>query len=120
MDEKITLETLAGGAVEERFNDALQEVLANIIDPNTDYKAKRKIQMTVTFNPREKRDFSVIDCGVKVTLAPQKSVETAIYIGRNGKGQAVAAEMAKQAAGQIYIDDKSGEVIDLQKKTATK
>lgn len=41
--EKITLNNLANGALEERFNDVLANVLENIVGPNTDHKKARKI-----------------------------------------------------------------------------
>lgn len=37
---KVTIGTLAGGAVEERFTEELQNVLRNIMDPNTEWKPR--------------------------------------------------------------------------------
>lgn len=116
---KVSISTLAAGAVEERFNDGLQEVLTNIIDPNTDWKKKRKIVMTITLLPNEERNLSFVDCDVKITTAPQKTVRTALYIDEDGRGKAVAAEMVKQAPGQTYIGD-HGEIIDLNRKVSNK
>ena len=114
MQENISLKTLASGAVEERFNDALVEVLKNIVDPNTEFKTKRKIVLTVTFSPVESRDFAAINCDAKMTLAPQKTVTTGLFIGIDQKGVAVAAEMLKQAPGQLFVDEKN-KVVDLKK-----
>lgn len=118
-EEKVSISTLAAGAVEERFNDGLQEVLANILDPNTNPKKKRKIVMTITLLPNEERSLSFVDCDVKTTIAPQKTVRTALYIGDDGKGRAVAAEMMKQAPGQAFIDN-NGDIINLNRRAANK
>ncbi|WP_257279280.1 hypothetical protein [Clostridium botulinum] len=40
MEKMINLETFADGALAEKINMALKEVLENIADPNTDYKTK--------------------------------------------------------------------------------
>lgn len=41
--EKLSLETLMQGAVQEKFENELKRVLENIMDPNTDFKKKRKL-----------------------------------------------------------------------------
>lgn len=116
MDEqKVTIGTLAGGAVQERFEIELQKVLQNIMDPNTDWKKKRTITLSVTFDPTEERSFSTINCAVKSTLAPQKLVSSGLFIGKDGKGRALAAEVVKQTPGQIFIEPNTGEIIDLKR-----
>ncbi|WP_314881384.1 hypothetical protein [Filifactor alocis] len=40
--EKLSLETLMQGAVQEKFENELKRVLENIMDPNTDFKKKKK------------------------------------------------------------------------------
>ena len=42
----LSLETIASGTVPEKFQRALEKVLENILDPNTDAKAKRQITVT--------------------------------------------------------------------------
>ena len=41
----IDLENLAGGELAEKFEDAMKKVVANMMDPNTPYKNKRKISI---------------------------------------------------------------------------
>ena len=103
--QDVKLETLAGGAIAERFNDALQEVLDNIVDPNTDYKKARKVTLSVSFKPREDRSFAIVGCDVKTTIAPPKVVETGIVIDTDGRGRAVAAEYANQIPGQMDVEE---------------
>lgn len=114
--EEIKIGTLAGGAVEERFNQALKKVLANVQDPNTDHKKKRTITVKVTIASNEERSLCGVDFEVKETLAPAKNVQTALLIGQDGQGKPVAAEYLKQVPGQTYVDTESGEIIDFQRK----
>lgn len=113
---EITLGTLAQGAVEERFNMALEEVLNNILDPNTTAKKARKIQLTVTLMPNENRQFTSVEFGVKTTLQSPKPVQTGLIIDMDGKGKAVAAEYSRQIPGQTYVEPSTGEIVDFQKR----
>lgn len=108
--EGITFENLAGGALQERFGDVLKEVLENIIDPNTDFKKARKINMVISFKPDEQRGYSAVEFDVKPTLAPPKKVTTGIFIDRDRNGNAVAAEMVKYVPGQTEIEDFTAKV----------
>lgn len=47
----ITLATINGGGLEERFQDELRKVIKNIQDPNTDAEGKRQINIAVTIQP---------------------------------------------------------------------
>ena len=55
----INLEEFAGGALAEKFNIGLKEVLENITDPNTNHATKRKLTIDLTFTSDEAREF---DC----------------------------------------------------------
>ena len=41
--EAIELKNIAGGALQAKFNKAMEAVVANLLDPNTPSKDKRKI-----------------------------------------------------------------------------
>ena len=58
MENMINLETFADGALAEKVNMALREVLQNITDPNTDYKVKRKLTVDMTLNTGEYRELT--------------------------------------------------------------
>lgn len=80
---QVNLETFAGGALQEKFDDAMEKVLQNMTDPNTPWKNKRKITVEVTFEQNEDRDDSNVDVSVIPKLAPVKSVKTRMAIGRD-------------------------------------
>jgi hypothetical protein len=77
---KVTLDTVAKGGAPELFEHALEEVLANIQDQNTDAKAKRSITMTFTFAPMEDREMVATALQVKTKLAPVAAVVSRIYV----------------------------------------
>ncbi len=107
------LETFAAGALSERVNQAIEEVVKNIADPNTEWKTKRKITVNMVFETKEDREISNIDIVAKPTLAPKKSVHATIFIDRDGSGEVIASEYKKQLPGQqaIKVDSETGEVL---------
>lgn len=113
MEKMINLESLADGAVSEKVNIALKEVLANIADPNTEWKTKRKLTVDITFVAQEDRELALLDIQTKTKLAPPKSVGTKIIIGTDGKGGVIASEFGKQLPGQsvMRVDQSTGEIL---------
>lgn len=100
MEKMINLETLADGALAEKVNVALKEVLENIQDPNTDWKIKRGLTINIKFEAQEDRELALLDISTTTKLAPKKSVGTKIIIGTDGKGGVIASEFKKQIPGQ--------------------
>jgi hypothetical protein len=98
--QKITFSTLANGAVEERFQQELQKVFENILDPNTEWKGKRNLTLTLTITPTEGRTMNGVEFSVKSKLAPVKNVSSAFIIDSDGTGQIVSSEFLKQIPGQ--------------------
>lgn len=113
MEKMINLDTIADGALAEKVNIALGEVLANIADPNTEWKTKRKLTIDITFVAQEDRELALLDIQTKTKLAPAKSVGTKILIGTDGKGGIIASEFGKQIPGQscMRVDEETGEVL---------
>lgn len=95
--KEITLSTLANGAIEELFRAAVEEVVANIKDPNTDWKAPRVITLQVKFSADEERTVGDVDIKSVTKLAGVKSVHARIYYGVHG-GRAVAIAAPAQAS----------------------
>ena len=98
MDEQgsITLGTIANGAVEEMFAERRQEVAKNIADPNTDWKATRKITVEVLIKPNEERNIGDVFVKVSSKLAGLKPVQTVVYMGRQNGKLAVVENNPKQ------------------------
>jgi hypothetical protein len=95
MEERhyLTLGTLGGGAAEELFQEALQNVLRDIDNPNTEAKAKRAVTLTATFHPGNDRKVAGVEIHVDVKLAKRKSYETTAFMGFDIEaGRYVASE----------------------------
>ncbi|MEM5785832.1 MAG: hypothetical protein AAGU11_00860, partial [Syntrophobacteraceae bacterium] len=75
----------------ELFEMELHKVLENIMDPNTDVKTVRKVNLEVSLTPDESREYSKVKVKCKSSLAPTNTFETLFYIGKKN-GEPVATE----------------------------
>lgn len=137
--EHINIEKFSGGELTQQVNRELEAVARNISDPNTDAKAARKITVTITMKPNEKRDFITTSITTKSTLAPVLGAVTALTVAKDLKtGDVQVAEIGNQIPGQMSMDDVEshgirdiggqkvdtstgevlGDVIDLRRKQA--
>ena len=73
---EISLQELAGGALQEKVNQAFEKVMQNMQDPNTPWKNKRKINVGITFVQNDDRTDCTCDISVDVKLAAVKPVST--------------------------------------------
>ena len=110
--EKLSLETLMQGAVQEKFEKELKRVLENIMDPNTDFKKKRKLTIDFEFITNEERDETLFDCIVKSKIIPAKPVVSRLLIGKDGEGVKVTEYQKGIIPGQVIVDVETGEVTD--------
>lgn len=76
VNKKSVLE-MAMGAIAEITDYEVERVVANIMDPNTNATAKRKITITLTFAPDDYRQQIGMDAQAKTTLAPIQPARTA-------------------------------------------
>ncbi len=101
----LSLPTLAGGAVNELFEDELKRVLENIVDPNTDAEATRSINLKLIIRPALDRDSAAVRFEANSKLAPTLGIGTAMFIGRH-QGELVAVEHNPKQL-QLDLDAKS-------------
>jgi hypothetical protein len=87
----VSLETFAQGALKERFEDALSQVVENIYDLNTEPTTVREISITIKIKPSESREMAGVRADVKTKLAPHKGIGTAFYMGTI-EGEFIAVE----------------------------
>lgn len=101
----LNLEDIAGGALQEKANEAMQKVLDNMQDPNTPWKNKRQITIKLSFSQNEDRDDTAVELSVDTKLAPVSPVVTRMAIGKNlDTGETYAQEYGKQIRGQMSLD----------------
>lgn len=123
--EHINLETFAGGAFTVQMNRAMEKVMKNIQDPNTDAKVARKITVTVAFKPNEARNFITTGVVTKTSLAPELGAVTAMTCGTDlATGKVEAMEIGKEIPGQLSfadepvepeVDEETGEILNTNK-----
>lgn len=89
----IDLAELAGGALQEKSQKALQDVFENMQDPNTPWKNKREVVIKLKFTQNEDRDDATCEISVEKKLAQPKPVETKFALGTNlATGEVLAEE----------------------------
>jgi hypothetical protein len=104
-DNRVTLESLQRGAMNELFLYHLEKVLENVMDINTDLKKKRQINLKVSIWPRdEKRE--IVNCEIVCDsrLAPENPIVSSLSIGHErieGELRAVAYEMSYPTLDQL-------------------
>jgi hypothetical protein len=107
------------GAILERANREAAKVQENIEDPNTDWKRKRKIQITLVFEASADRETVQMETEVKATLAPMMPVTTTVYMVRDDQGDPMIVEAVRQTPGQLGMDGGEAEepkIVQLHRK----
>jgi len=111
--ENMNIANIADGALVERADEEIKKVLENIMDPNTPSKAKRKVTITLVFEPKEDiRDMSEVTFSVKSQLAPAKAISTSIAFEKDGNNIVVEEFVKGSLRGQTKIDHETGEIIE--------
>lgn len=100
---RTTIANLANGALAEQFDKTLLEVLNNIDDLDTDPKAKRKITITLVFEPNEARKMIVVTPKVEAKLAGPKPIAAVVFKTRDRSGDVFAVN---DNADQINLFEK--------------
>lgn len=101
---KVSILDLARGALSEEVNVQLQRVAENLLDPNTDWKKARKIQITLEFTTNETREIHHVVASTTTKLVSSKPVTTQIAFGSDENGELCAVELSKSVAGQMNLD----------------
>ncbi len=111
---KVKLQDMVGGALQEKFSRAFENVVENLQDPNTSFKNKRQITITMKFTQNEDRDDVSVEVSVAEKLAPQAPMSTSFAIGTDLRtGETYAQEYGKQIRGQMNLDDyQTEQVVD--------
>lgn len=109
-DTRTSILQMARGAIMERIDYEMTKVVDNILDPNTEATAKRKVQLTIEFRPDSNRQTVSVACGVKSALCPTNPVATSLYITGNEFGEVTAVEMVPNVPGQLDMMGEEQEV----------
>jgi len=104
---KLKLSDISNGALQEQFDAVLEEVLANIVDPNRKRTDPRSITIKLEFHPKEdKTEGAGLKYQVKSNLAPRKKIGSTVFIEKDLKsGQVEIEEYMRQLRGQVSMED---------------
>ncbi len=109
---KVELQEMVGGALQEKFSRAFENVVENLQNPNTSFKNKRQINICKKFTQNENRDDVFVEISVAEKLAPQAPMSTSFAIGTDLRtGETYAQEYGKQIRGQMNLDDYQAEQV---------
>ncbi len=103
-DEKLDINKLAGGAIEESIQFALEECFDNIKDPNTEAEKTRKLTITIELKPDETRQVIKTKTTCKTSLVPTNSITTQLLLDQNGN-KIIAKELLKHDLNQLDFDE---------------
>ena len=90
-DENLSFQNLDSGNLQEGFNQALEKVIKNCMDPNAGVKS-RKLVVTIEVIPNERRDEVGIVAQVDTKLLTTKKLKTAATMGLDAQGRGVMRE----------------------------
>ncbi len=122
----INLGSVAGGALQEIAQEAIADVVANMLDPNTPWKTKRMVTIKLGFTQNEDRDDATMQISVEKKTAAVKPVETKFSMGTDLRnGGIYMEEYGPQIKGQMSLsdytaaqDDGGSKVTDFRAKEA--
>ena len=102
-DERSSLLQMAKGAIQERVDYEVSRVVDNLLDVNTEAKAKRKVTLTITMTTDDNRRVVKVEASAKSTLAPVTPIDTSLVITADGNGEMMLAEIIPQVPGQMSM-----------------
>ena len=101
METQFDLKEVAGGALQEKVDQAFCKVIQNMSDVNTPYGAKREITLKITFSQNEDRTKCDCKMDVKTKLANPIPVTTMFYTDKDlDTGKVYANEFGNSVPGQ--------------------
>lgn len=103
MESKNSILDMSFGAIKERADLEMAKIVANIADPNTDAKKKRKLMIELTVSADDKRQNLVVDTLVKSKLEPVAPLRSSLYLTKDEENQPCAVEMTAQVPGQMNL-----------------
>ena len=103
----VALKDIAGGALMQNAEAAIEQVIRNMLDESTPYTGKRSVTIKMTFGlTSEDRDNASCEIGVTTKLAPVKPVRTQLNInGDIDTNEIYVEEYRGQIRGQMSFND---------------
>ena len=102
-DVRSSLLQMAKGAIQERVDYEVTRVVDNLLDMNTEAKAKRKVTLNIIMTTDDDRRVVKVEASAKSTLAPVTPIGTSLVITADKNGEMMLAEIIPQVPGQISM-----------------
>lgn len=100
-DKRTSILQMARGAICERVDYEMSKIIDNILDPNTNPTATRKITLAIVFKPDSNRQVINVAVTAKSALCPTDPVATSLFITGDEQGEVTAVEIAPNIPGQL-------------------
>ena len=94
---------MAKGAIQERVDYEVTRVVDNLLDMNTEAKAKRKVTLNIVMTTDDDRRVVKVEASAKSTLAPVTPIGTSLVITADKNGEMMLAEIIPQVPGQMSM-----------------
>ena len=117
-DARSSLLQMAKGAIQERVDYEVTRVVDNLLDMNTEAKAKRKVTLTIMMTTDDDRRVVKVEASAKSTLAPVTPIGTSLVITADGNGEMMLAEIIPQVPGQLSMTGEEQEAPKILKIAA--
>lgn len=105
MDKNLSLDTIANGALKERFADELQKVLENIKDPNTEATKERNISVKLSFKPDKKRNQVGIKIECKSSTAAYETIDSVALLYQENQQMVLEEFKTGPMEGQTAVEE---------------
>ena len=117
-DVRSSLLQMAKGAIQERVDYEVTRVVDNLLDMNTEAKAKRKVTLNIVMTTDDDRRVVKVEASAKATLAPVTPIGTSLVITADKNGEMMLAEIIPQVPGQISMTGEEQEATKILKIAA--
>ena len=117
-DVRSSLLQMAKGAIQERVDYEVTRVVDNLLDMNTEAKAKRKVTLNIIMTTDDDRRVVKVEASAKSTLAPVTPIGTSLVITADKNGEMMLAEIIPQVPGQISMTGEEQEAPKILKIAA--
>lgn len=102
---ELTLSSICGGSLPERFTHELEKILKNVMDPNTDAEVARKMKIIIEFKPDEDRQILQQKAVISSVLAPLSPVKSYSTITKEIDGELKAFEIKPLKTQSLPMGD---------------
>lgn len=117
-EQRSSLLQMAKGAIQERVDYEVTRVVDNLLDMNTEAKAKRKVTLNIVMTTDDDRRVVKVEASAKSTLAPVTPIGTSLVITADGNGEMMLAEIIPQVPGQLSMTGEEQEAPKILKIAA--